>query len=111
MKKYFLQRVQDDSPFFDEIAGRSTVVWWIFLVPHFVGVCLVFSSLTIYCWLIIEKQMKYIVWNDANKRTFKNKAVQMKLNLYIKKYMKKTHYKYSNIVCWIFLSVCMCVYM
>ena len=35
---------------------------------------------------IIEKQMKYTMWNDADKRKFKTKQYKQ-LNLYINKYV------------------------
>ena len=38
---------------------------------------------------LFKKTFEVKMWNDAFKRTFKTKAVQTKLNLYIKKYMKK----------------------
>ena len=45
---------------------------------------------------------------QCGQKNIQNKAIQTKLNLYIKKYMKKE--TYSNIVCWIFLCVCVCMY-
>ena len=55
-----LQHVQEQQGFFKILVGGAVVD-------------LVFSSSTIYCWLIIEKTNEVKIWNDAHKRTFKTK--------------------------------------
>ena len=53
--------------------------------------------------------MKYTMWKTQRKKHIENKAVQTKLNLYIKKYLKKEIFKifkYSLLN----IPLCVCVF-
>ena len=68
----------------------TVVSWWLFLVSYFVVVCFVFSLfLHNLCWFIFEKANEVHDVKRRGENNIQNKAVQTKLNLYIKKYMKK----------------------
>ena len=58
--------------------------------------------------------MKYTTWETQRKEHSKQKQYKQNQIYISRNTWKKKHYKYSNIVCWIFLCVyacvCACVY-
>ena len=86
------------------LVGISNIVGYVLPNPLWGLLCLVAPKfMLVYIWK--GKWSEDV--SDVEKRTFKTKQYKQNWIYISRNTRKKKPYKYSNIVCWIFLCVCM----